>query len=76
MAVESGFNPFAQSHVGAQGLMQVMTKVHSDKYEGFGGKMAAFDPVSNLRVGAKVLQRVHCPRWLHRGWTEVLCGRS
>lgn len=56
MAVESGFNPFAQSHVGAQGLMQVMTKIHSDKYEGFGGRMAAFDPVSNLRVGAKVLK--------------------
>jgi hypothetical protein len=56
MAVESGFNPFAQSPVGAQGLMQVMTKIHSDKYEGFGGKLAAFDPVSNLRVGVKVLQ--------------------
>ena len=56
MAIESGFNPFAQSHVGAQGLMQVMTKVHSDKYEGFGGKLAAFDPVSNLRVGVRVLQ--------------------
>jgi hypothetical protein len=56
MAVESGFNPFAQSQVGAQGLMQVMTKVHSDKYEGFGGKLAAFDPVSNLRVGVKVLK--------------------
>jgi soluble lytic murein transglycosylase-like protein len=56
MAVESGFNPFAQSGVGAQGLMQVMTGVHSDKYENFGGKLAAFDPVTNLRVGAKVLQ--------------------
>lgn len=56
MAVESGFNPFAQSAVGAQGLMQVMTKVHSDKYQGFGGQLAAFDPVSNLRVGVKVLQ--------------------
>jgi hypothetical protein len=56
MAVESGFNPFAQSPVGAQGLMQVMTGVHKDKYENFGGKLAAFDPVSNLRVGVKVLQ--------------------
>jgi soluble lytic murein transglycosylase-like protein len=56
MAIESGFNPFAQSTVGAQGLMQVMTGVHSDKYENFGGKLAAFDPVSNLRVGVKVLQ--------------------
>lgn len=56
MAVESGFNPFAQSPMGAQGLMQVMTQVHSDKYESFGGKLAAFDPLTNLRVGAKVLQ--------------------
>lgn len=56
MAVESGFNPFAQSPVGAQGLMQVMTSVHTDKYTHFGGKYAAFDPVSNLRVGVKVLQ--------------------
>ena len=56
MAVESGFNPFAQSPVGAQGLMQVMTHIHSDKYENFGGQFAAFDPVSNLRVGAKVLE--------------------
>ena len=56
MAVESGFNPFAQSPVGAQGLMQVMTKVHTDKYENFGGNLAAFDPVTNLRVGVKVLQ--------------------
>jgi len=55
MAVESSFNPFAQSAVGAQGLMQVMTRVHTDKYAGFGGKLAAFDPVTNLRVGAQVL---------------------
>lgn len=56
MAIESSFNPFAQSPVGAQGLMQVMTNIHHDKYEGFGGKLAAFDPVTNLRVGVKVLQ--------------------
>lgn len=56
MAVESRFNPFAQSPVGAQGLMQVLTRVHTDKYEDFGGHLAAFDPVSNLRVGVQVLQ--------------------
>jgi hypothetical protein len=56
MAIESGFNPFAQSPVGAQGLMQVMTHIHQAKYENFGGKLAAFDPVTNLRVGVKVLQ--------------------
>lgn len=56
MAIESKFNPFAQSPVGAQGLMQVMTRVHTDKYESVGGKLAAFDPVTNLRVGVKVLQ--------------------
>ena len=56
MAVESSFNPFAQSPVGAQGLMQVMTKVHDDKYVAFGGRHAAFDPVTNLRVGVQVLK--------------------
>lgn len=56
MAIESGFNPFAQSHVGAQGLMQVMTGIHRDKYEVFGGRNAAFDPVTNLRVGVQVLK--------------------
>jgi len=56
MAIESGFNPFAQSGVGAQGLMQVMTRMHSEKYEGFGGDLAAFDPLTNLRVGVKILK--------------------
>jgi hypothetical protein len=56
MAIESSFNPFAQSPVGAQGLMQVMTKVHDDKYVAFGGRHAAFDPVTNLRVGVQVLK--------------------
>jgi hypothetical protein len=56
MAVESSFNPFAQSSVGAQGLMQVMTKVHDEKYVAFGGVHAAFDPVTNLRVGVQVLK--------------------
>lgn len=56
MAVESSFNPFAQSPVGAQGLMQVLTHVHDEKYEPYGGVRAAFDPVTNLRVGVQVLK--------------------
>ena len=56
MAIESGFNPYAQSAVGAQGLMQVMTQIHSDKYKSFGGTFAAFDPLANLRVGVRILQ--------------------
>ena len=56
MAIESRFNPFAQSPVGAQGLMQVMTRIHDEKYERFGGILAAFDPVSNLKVGVQVLK--------------------
>ena len=56
MAIESSFNPFAQSPVGAQGLMQVMTRVHDEKYERYGGIFAAFDPVANLKVGVQVLK--------------------
>lgn len=56
MAIESGFNPFAQSPVGAQGLMQVLTRVHNEKYVAFGGNLAAFDPITNLRVGVQVLK--------------------
>ena len=56
VAIESRFNPFAQSAVGAQGLMQVMTRVHGQKYDAFGGNHAAFDPISNLKVGVQVLR--------------------
>ena len=56
MGVESSFNPFAQSPAGAQGLMQVLTRVHDDKYSPFGGLHAAFDPLTNLRVGVQVLK--------------------
>jgi hypothetical protein len=56
MAVESSMNPFAESAVGAQGLMQVMTRVHADKFELHGGDHAALDPIANIRVGSAILK--------------------
>jgi soluble lytic murein transglycosylase-like protein len=56
MAIESGLNPFAESPVGAKGLMQVMAKVHHDKFEEVGGAQAALNPVANIRVGAQILK--------------------
>ena len=58
MAIESAFHPYAQSAAGAQGLMQVMTRVHIRRYDAFGGPLAAFDPLTNLRVGVDVLLEV------------------
>ena len=56
MAVESSFNPFAQSSVGATGLMQVMPTVHRDKFAPYGGARASIDPMANVKVGALVLK--------------------
>jgi hypothetical protein len=56
MAIESGFNPFAESPVGAQGLMQVMSKIHHDKFEDLGGVKAALNPVANIKVGSLILK--------------------
>ncbi len=56
IAIESRYNPFAESHVGAQGLMQVMTRVHTEKFEPFeGGADAALNPIANIRVGTQIL---------------------
>jgi len=76
MAIESSFNPFAESSMGAQGLMQVMTRVHSDKYEHFGGKLAAFDPLTNLRVGTKVLQECIARAGSLEGGLKLYVGAS
>ncbi len=56
MSVESRMNPFAESPMGAQGLMQVMTDVHKNKFDDHGGTKAVQDPNANLRVGAKLLK--------------------
>lgn len=56
MAIESSFNPEAESPVGAQGLMQVMTKVHSKRFEPHGGVQSAKDPITNIRVGSAILK--------------------
>jgi len=55
-SIESNFDPTAQSERGAQGLMQVLTRVHADKFAPFGGVAAAFDPLANMRVGAQILK--------------------
>ena len=56
MAIESGLNPFAESPVGAQGLMQVMSKIHHEKFQDMGGVQAALNPVANIRVGSLILK--------------------
>jgi Transglycosylase SLT domain len=57
MSIESNMNPFAQSSMGAQGLMQVMTSVHRDKYALLGGVQRAFDPQANITVGGMILAK-------------------
>ncbi len=56
MAVESGFNPIAESPMGAQGLMQVIPRFHQDKLEAVSGSNSLLDPIVNIQVGALVLK--------------------
>ena len=57
IAVESSFNPFAESGAGAQGLMQVIPRFHMDKIGENADEDALFDPRTNIRVGAMVLRK-------------------
>ena len=56
VAIESRFNPIAESPMGAQGLMQVMSKVHHEKFKSLGGIKEALNPVANIKVGALILK--------------------
>jgi hypothetical protein len=56
IAIESRFNPIAESSAGAKGLMQIIPKYHGDKLEEFGGEQAVFEPEANIQVGARILK--------------------
>ena len=56
MAIESRMNPFAESGMGAKGLMQIIPKYHMDKFAELGGHEAVLNPVANIRVGTQILK--------------------
>lgn len=56
IGIESRFNPFSESVVGAKGLMQVVPRYHQDKLPEDADQAAFLNPVINVQVGAKVLQ--------------------
>jgi soluble lytic murein transglycosylase-like protein len=56
MAVESRYNPVAESVMGARGLMQVIPRYHQDKLEVHGGEGVLLEPEVNIQVGAQILR--------------------
>jgi soluble lytic murein transglycosylase-like protein len=59
MAIESRYNPVAESVVGAKGLMQIIPKYHLDKLLNHGGEEALLDPEVNITVGAQILREYY-----------------
>jgi soluble lytic murein transglycosylase-like protein len=56
IAIESSFNPVAESSMGAKGLMQIIPKYHRARLMEHGGEEAVLDPASNIQVGARILR--------------------
>jgi soluble lytic murein transglycosylase-like protein len=56
MAIESSYNPVAESVMGAKGLMQVIPKYHQEKLFDHGGEHALLEPEVNIQVGAQILR--------------------
>lgn len=56
ISIESRFNPISESPMGAQGLMQVIPRYHSDKLTNAAANAPFLDPVTNVQIGAQILQ--------------------
>ena len=77
MAIESRFNPIAESVAGAKGLMQIIPKYHLDKFREFGGEQyAVFDPETNILVGARILKEYLGRTGTLNGALQMYVGNS
>ncbi|MAF82314.1 MAG: hypothetical protein CMK52_05400 [Proteobacteria bacterium] len=59
IAIESSFNPLAESSAGAIGLMQVMPLIHRKKFEKYGGFDKSLDVKVNVYVGTEILKNFY-----------------